>query len=82
MRAFNVYGGMLTDTVMSPFGRRLNGPMDLSIGDLDDDGRAEMVLAASTTRGYELRAVESATGQFEMSMTMRGMTETPQNGNP
>jgi hypothetical protein len=56
--------------------------MDLSIGDLDDDGRAEMVLAASTTRGYELRAVESATGQFEMSMTMRGMTETPQNGNP
>lgn len=78
MRAFNVYGGMLTDTVMSPFGRRLNGPMDLSIGDLDDDGRAEMVLAASTTRGYELRVVDSATGQIEMSMTMRGMTGTPQ----
>lgn len=52
--------------------------MDLSIGDLDDDGIAEMVVAASTPRGIELRAVDSSSGSTEMSMTMRGMTGTPQ----
>jgi hypothetical protein len=78
MRSFNAWGGLLTDTVMRPFGSRFSGPMDLTIGDLDDDGKAEMVVAASTPRGYELRAVDSSTGAVEMSMTMRGMTGTPQ----
>lgn len=78
MRSFNAWGGLLTDTVMRPFGSRFSGPMDLTVGDLDDDGKAEMVVAASTPRGYELRAVDSSTGAVEMSMTMRGMTGTPQ----
>lgn len=78
MRSFNVWGGLLTDTVIRPFGSRFTGPMDLSIGDLDDDGQAEMVVAAGTTRGFELRSIDSATGAVEMSLTMRGMTGTPQ----
>lgn len=78
MRSFNVWGGMLTDTVMRPFGSRFSGPMDLSIGDLDDDGKDEMVVAASTTRGFELRSIDSVTGAVEMSATVRGMTGTPQ----
>jgi len=78
MRSFNAWGGMLTDTIMRPYGSRFSGPMDLSIGDLDDDGIAEMVVAASTPRGIELRAVDSSSGSTEMSMTMRGMTGTPQ----
>lgn len=78
MRSFNAHGGLLTDTVMAPFGSRFSGPMDLAIGDLDDDGRAEMVVAGTTSRGYEVRAIDIATGQTEMSMSMRGMTGTPQ----
>ena len=78
MRSFNAYGGLLTDTVIAPFGSRFSGPMDLAIGDLDDDGRAEMVVAGTTSRGYEVRAIDIATGQTEMSMSMRGMTGTPQ----
>jgi hypothetical protein len=78
MRSFNAYGGLLSDTVMQPFGSRFAGPMDLSIGDLDDDGRAEMVLVASTARGFELRSIDSNTGVTEMSMVMRGMSGAPQ----
>jgi len=78
MRSFNAWGGMLTDTVMQPFGSRFSGPLDLSIGDLDDDGKAEMVVAASTPRGYEIKAVDSSTGVTEMTLTMRGMTGAPQ----
>ena len=78
MRSFNAYGGLLSDTVMQPFGSRFAGPMDLSIGDLDDDGRAEMVLVASTARGFELRSIDSSTGVTEMSMVMRGMSGAPQ----
>ncbi|MFM7833056.1 MAG: FG-GAP-like repeat-containing protein, partial [Planctomycetaceae bacterium] len=57
MRSFNAWGGMLTDTAMQPFGSRFSGPLDLSIGDLDDDGKAELVVAASTPRSYEIKAV-------------------------
>jgi hypothetical protein len=78
MRTFNAYGGMLTDTVLRLNGSRPSGPLDLAIGDLDDDGVAEMIVAASTPRGTELRVVDSSTGLTEMSMTMRGMTGTPQ----
>jgi len=78
MRSFNAWGGMLTDTVMQPFGSRFSGPLDLSIGDLDDDGKAELVVAASTPRGYEIKAVDSSTGVTEMAFTMRGMTGVPQ----
>ncbi|MFN9719909.1 MAG: Ig-like domain-containing protein [Planctomycetota bacterium] len=78
MRTFNVYGGMLSDTVMQPFGRRFSGAMDLSIGDLDDDGKAEMVVTGATFRGYEVRAIDSVTGLTEQTMTISGMTGAPQ----
>ena len=77
MRSFNAWGGMLTDTIMRPLGSRFSGPFDLSIGDLDDDGIAELVVAGSTARGIELRAVDSSTGATEMSMMVRGMIGTP-----
>ncbi|MGV2337152.1 MAG UNVERIFIED_CONTAM: hypothetical protein LVR18_24690 [Planctomycetaceae bacterium] len=55
MRYFNAWGGLLTDTVMQPFGSRFSGPLDLSIGDLDDDGKAEMVVAAGTRAATKLK---------------------------
>lgn len=74
MRTFNVNGGLVSDRVMQPFGGRFSGPMDLSIGDLDDDGKAEMIMTAATARGIEVRAIDSVTGRTERAMTISGMT--------
>jgi hypothetical protein len=77
MRTFNVYGGLLDEKVVQPFGSRFTGQVDFSVGDLDDDGRAEMVFVGSTTRGFDVRSIDSETGRTEISMSVRGMTGAP-----
>jgi hypothetical protein len=77
MRTFNIYGGLVDDDVMQPFGSRFTGSTDFSVGDLDDDGRSELVFVGSTPRGFELRAMDPDTGRIEMSTLMRGLTGTP-----
>lgn len=50
----------------------------MGVGDLDDDGRAEMLFAARTAQGVEIRAVDAATKSTEMSVVLRGMTGNPE----
>ena len=78
MRVFDALGNTMVDTVYQPFGnRRING-MDMEIGNIDSDKSAEMFFVASTSRGYELRVVDAATMQPQMTNVMRGMTGVPQ----
>lgn len=78
MRAFTPRGGMVDEAVVRPFANRQAGRIDMVAGDLDDDGRAEMVFAARTARGVEIRAVDAATKATEMSAVLRGMTGNPE----
>ena len=78
MQAFSMTGELLDESVVRPFGGRRVRDLDLAIGDLDDDGRAEMVFAGRTARGFEIRAVDAATQDAEMAVVLRGMTGAPQ----
>jgi hypothetical protein len=52
--------------------------MDMAMGDMDGDGKAEMIFAAVTSRGTELRALDGKTIRPEMSTVLRGMVGQPQ----
>lgn len=78
MKVFDAFGNTMVDTVYRPFGtRRING-MDMEVGNIDSDKSAEMFFVASTSRGYELRVVDAATMQPQLTTVMRGMTGVPQ----
>jgi len=78
MRAFTPRGGMVDEAVVRPFAGRQAGRIDMDMGDLDGDGRAEMLFAARTARGVEVRAMDAATKKTEMSAVLRGMTGSPE----
>lgn len=78
MRVFDASGQALVDTVYKPFGNRRINSMDMEIGDMDSDKSAEMIFVANTSRGYELKLVDSATMQTQMTTLMRGMSGEPQ----
>lgn len=78
MRVFDMDGTMLADEVVNPFAGRRITAMDMAMGDMDGDGKAEMIFAAVTSRGTELRALDGKTMRTEMSTVLRGMVGQPQ----
>lgn len=78
MRTFSMWGTLIEDTVVSPFGVRLTGSVDMTVGDMDNDGKDEMIFTGRSARGIEVRSVDGATKRIEMSTVIRGMTGNPQ----
>lgn len=78
MRVFDMFGTVIVDEVVNPFAGRGFSGMDMAMGDMDNDGKSEMVFAASTSRGTEVRAMDSETMQPEMTVFLRGMVGVPQ----
>lgn len=78
MRVFDLAGTMLADEVVNPFAGQRMTAMDMTMGDMDGDGRSEMIFAASTSRGTELRVLDGATMRTEMSTSLRGLVGVPQ----
>ncbi|MFM7318411.1 MAG: Ig-like domain-containing protein, partial [bacterium] len=78
MRVFDSTGKTMVDTVYRPFGNRRISGMDMEVGNMDADNSPEMFFVANTSRGYELRVVDSSTMQTQMTTVMRGMSGTPQ----
>lgn len=78
MRIFDALGNTMVDTVYLPFASRRVSGMDMEIGNIDRDLNPEMLFVASSSRGYEISVVDSATMQPQLSNVMRGMAGVPQ----
>ena len=77
-RVFNMWGGLIDDGAMMPFGAKFRGSYDMTTGDLDNDGKDEIIFAAKLAGGASVAVMDPLTGKKEMAKAVPALRSVPE----